>query len=520
MSTKYDESKLERGILLYRAPLLGAAAIICLLNGFNLYRLLVAPAPRNPWETTEIVEAWRSLQGMPVYELSPQGHATHMYGALVPWLQGELFRWSGPNNISGRVLSLAAAIAVVTIIALCMRSKPSAWHFLIGWAALLGVNHRSGHYFAENRPDMPALLMATLALVFFYQGRERRRWIFFTLGSACVVIGFFIKQPVSVFSSVPLLVLVLNWRKPRWSEVLTAALPLASMAVAIVLLRLLSPVVYHYMVEVPGGYSINWPRAVKYFWEVLLDTPLFLFLFGEWIVFDNPRLRGDTRMEWLLAVLAVTVPFCAVSHAKVGGWPNSMLPALLAMTAFCALRIPRLLVRLEGLRTPVRSRLAYATFIALLMLMTTFPHLTVANGPLVAESAWNQEYWKAVAIARALPGKVVCPEDPSIPLYAKKYAGMNVFSEKDARPSRGAWPKATPRPVLAELGSAEFVVDVANYWGENVDGGLLQELGFEQVHGVALDAQCYQIWRRRGVHHSVVSDRTAALERRDSSAAR
>ena len=173
-----------------------------------------------------------------------------------------------------------------------------------------------------------------------------------------------------------------------------------------------------------------------------------------------------------------------------------MLPALLAMMAFCTLRLPRLLERLENLTSPLPSRLIYATFLALLLLMTTFPHLTVANGPLVAVSPWNQEYWKVVAIARTLPGKVVCPEDPSIPLYARHYAGSNIFSEKDARPSTGAWPTLTPGPVLAELRTAEFVVDVTNYWGENVDGSLLEELGFEPDSGFSLDAECYRIWRR------------------------
>ena len=63
---------------LCRAPLIAAAAIICLLNGFNLFRLTTATgAPRNPWETTEIVEAWRSLAGLPVYELQ-DGQVTHM----------------------------------------------------------------------------------------------------------------------------------------------------------------------------------------------------------------------------------------------------------------------------------------------------------------------------------------------------------------------------------------------------------------------------------------------------------
>jgi hypothetical protein len=534
-----------RGRWLCRAPLLAAAAVICLLTGFSLFRLMTAAAPRNPWEAIEIVEAWRSLQGMPVYELSSEGHATHMYGALVPWLQGELFRWIGPNNVSGRALSLVTALLTVTVLALSMNPGRLPWYLAIGWAAILGVNHRSGHYFAENRPDMPALLFATLAMVFFWRGRDGEvpsgpasalgthggspsrhyspwsaRGLYCVLGSACLVVGFFVKQTVMVFSAVPMVVLLLKWRRPRRSEAIFAVLPLAVSAGTILLLKALNPTVYHYMVEVPGGYSINWPRVIKFLWEVLLDSPLFLFLLGEWIVYGDETEREDSRMPWLLAVLAVTIPFSALSHAKVGGWPNSMLPALLAMTAFCALRLPRLLKRLENLSSPLRSRLAYATFLALLLLMTTFPHLTVANGPWVTISPWDHEYWKVVAIARTLPGKVVCPEDPSIPLHAKHYAGQNIFSEKDARPSNGAWPTATPATVLAELRTAEFVVDVTNYWGENVDEILLEEMGFERESGFSLDAECYRIWRRTRVDRAGPGNLTALLETREPTADR
>src|SRR5437868_5951591 len=96
---------------LCRSPLLAAAALIALMSGLNLTRLVRSPAPANPWEAAEVLEAWRSLHGMPVYELVPDGHSTHMYGALVPWVQGEIFRWVGPNNISGRVVTLASALA-------------------------------------------------------------------------------------------------------------------------------------------------------------------------------------------------------------------------------------------------------------------------------------------------------------------------------------------------------------------------------------------------------------------------
>src|SRR5580704_8157671 len=102
-----------------RWPLFFAAVLICAIGSVNLYRLTSAAAPRNPWESLEVVEAWRSLRGMPVYELPPDGHATHMYGAIVPWVQGEIFRWTGPNNLSGRLLSLGSALFLVTMLALC-----------------------------------------------------------------------------------------------------------------------------------------------------------------------------------------------------------------------------------------------------------------------------------------------------------------------------------------------------------------------------------------------------------------
>ena len=66
-------------------------------------------------------------------------------------------------------------------------------------------------------------------------------------------------------------------------------------------------------------------------------------------------------------MLAVAVPFSAVSHAKIGGWPNSLLPALLAMMAFCVLRLPRLLTRLEDPVSPLSSRLVFGSFLALLL---------------------------------------------------------------------------------------------------------------------------------------------------------
>jgi hypothetical protein len=488
-----------------RVPLLAAALAIGLITGLNLARLVRTPAPRNPWEATEVLEAWRSLRGMPVYELAPDGHAAHFYGALVPWVQGEIFRWVGPNNSSGRVLTLVSALATVTLLAWSLRGDRSPWYLPVAWAALLGVNHRSCQYFAENRPDMTALMFAALSLLLIGSGQEARRGRLVALGSAALMVGFFFKQTVFVFAAVPPIVLLLRGRWPDRSELRLALIPPA-VAVAVLLgLRVFSPTVYHYMIEVPGAYHRDWAGAVKYAWELLADSSLFLVLLGEWILLDGSALRRDPRVLWLLAVLAVAVPVSVVSYAKVGGAPNSLLPALLAMMAFCILRLPRILGRLEGSALPRHVRWMFGTLLALTLLMTTFPR----PGVLATASPWDGAYAQAIAAAARLPGTVICPEDPTIPLYAKQYAGRGLFAERDARPVDGTWPRALTPPIVAEFRAADYVVDVQDYWDDLVDAPLLRELGFAPMDGDALDPSPYRIWCRAATGAATTAPRTA-----------
>jgi hypothetical protein len=322
------------------------------------------------------------------------------------------------------------------------------------------------------------------------------------------VLGFFFKQIVAVFAIVPFFVLIARRRAPSAREVVLAAVPPLAMAGAIIGLRITSPVVYHYMVEVPGGYAINWPRAAKFLWDCLLDSPLFLLLFGEWLVVDRRSPQSDCRTRWLLAVLAVAIPFSAISRAKVGGWANSLLPGLLAMAAYSALRLPGVVARAERLSASLGSRLIGGGFLATMILMTTFPHFTLANNVVVPVAARDHEYWKAVASVHALAGNVVCPEDPTIPLYAKGYAGGNFFAERDARPERGTWPTAVPAPVMAELGAADFVVDLIEN-SSHIDDELLAGLGFEPAPAIAPGLEHYTIWQRAPLRYSAKPDRTA-----------
>ena len=116
---------------------------------------------------------------------------------------------------------------MVTLLAVTMRGKRSAWYLAFAWVLILSVNHRSGEYFAENRPDMPSLMFAAAGMLLIASGEEKRRVIWILLGSACLVAGFFFKQTAFIFAAVPLVALVLRWKRPARSELVTASIPMA-----------------------------------------------------------------------------------------------------------------------------------------------------------------------------------------------------------------------------------------------------------------------------------------------------
>lgn len=498
---------------LCRGLVLATAALICAITGFTLFRLVMANSTRHPWEATQVLEGWRSLHGLPVYELSPPGHSTHPYGALLAWAQGEIFRWVGPNNQSVRVLSAVSAIVAVTILAAAMTGIRPLWSFLLAWSLIFGMNHRSGEYFADPRPDMSCLMFTAMGMVLSAFGAERRRWLPIVAGSAFLVAGFFFKQTAFVFAAVPLVALALRRRKPRRIEIMQASFPLAVAFGVVLALRIVNPTVYYYMIVVPKAFGLDLVRSARCLWNLLADSPLFLLLAGEWMLLERGSPGKNPKVLWLFATLVVSLPYSALTAGKIGGADNSLLPALLPMAAFCGLRLPAILKRAEQAATPVPRRLVLGSFVALLMLMTAFPHMTRTANPLPSLPYWEQEYSKAIALVRQLPGRVVCPEDPTIPFYARGYVGYNVYSENDTHLVGGVWPEIPTPAVMSEMRTADYVLDHCHY--REVGEHLFAELGLEPVKDAPLDPNCYRLWRRKA-DRSVMSTRRGTPTREKS----
>jgi hypothetical protein len=103
---------------------------------------------------------------------------------------------------------------------------------------------------------------------------------------------------------------------------------------------------------------------------------------------------------------------------------------------------------------------------------------------------------------------VVCPEDPTIPLYAKGYAGQNIFAERDTHLRDGKWPIAVPEAVVADCRAADYIVDISDYWQDPIHEEFLRNLDFVPAQEMAPELRCYRIWRLKTVVPASTADRT------------
>jgi hypothetical protein len=476
-------------------PIFAAVTWIVVINAVAMVFLLLRTNPRNPWEAGQTVEAWRTCVGLPVYEDPVSGHATQMYGALMPHLLGIVLRVTGPNNYAGRILTLTAAGLLITLLTVVLARRTSPLTLLVAVALFFGINYRVLLSFIVNGPDVIAALLSGVSLVLMAFGHLRQYWSVFVAGVACLVLAYFVKQPSAMFAVVPALVLFSDGQLAFWKKCLFGFLPVGAMALTLCLLKVLAPAVYHYMIWVPAQYHVSFGWAFFDVIDLLVGLPLFLLAVGDWLIEGAPWFSKDRRLPWVVMAGLVAVPASSLAALKVGGAPNSLMPALFALAAFSVLRLPRLLQRMvTGLQAPY-GPLVGGLFIGLSLLVTAFPQPALSTAVLTRSFPGQNDYGRTIEVVAKLEGIVVCPEDPTIPLYAKGYVGRNVYLEYDAHPAGGRWPRSTPEGVLSELRQADYVVDVGQAWSryDLVSEANLRALGFEPAVGVA-DLGVYKVW--------------------------
>jgi hypothetical protein len=268
---------------------------------------------------------------------------------------------------------------------------------------------------------------------------------------------------------------------------------------------------WHFMVEVPAQYPVPILRAGRISVQFLAGLPVLLLALVHWLFTDAADDWQLPRVRWMMAALICAVPASVLAAAKEGGTQNSLIPALLTAGSFCAWRSPAALAFLRDATRPLPLRVLGGTVLGVFL----FAHVYPSPGDMVNRGALRQgggttDRARVIAEARFLPGKVICPDDPTIPLLANGYAGRTAVFEADAV----HWDLGRNQALAREIDSADYVIMIRHVvspdgsevvatnfdWATNDDRkeSVLQASGFTRVEFQAASAPAYGLWRRTG----------------------
>jgi len=472
---------------------------------FISYRLFL-PYPVNPWEAGIVTDAWRMLQGDPIYAIGTD-HATTVYGPLTTAVLALAFEFTGPTLELGRFMSAISGTAVVILLAAIFGNRDRLT-FAVAVALLLAADSRTGYYFTETRPDMTYIFSTILALIVLYHSLESTkaapRAVLTAAGCGLLMIAAMFKQTALAFVFVPMLAVLPQYGKMYFRKQLVfAAIPIAAGLVTVGAVWYLAPGLWYFMFEVVGQYKIPILRTGRIAIELVTSVPLFWLAMLHWLYTDARNDWRSPRIRWLMAAMACAIPTSLAGAARDGGAPNSLIPALLCIGAFCAWRAPVAIELLRDDKRPFSLRAVTGILLSVLL----FAHAYPVPGALSSDAFKGDgvaDRSKVIAETRLLPGKVVCPDDPTIPLMAKGYAGRTALFEADPV----YWDPSRSQAVEKEIQSADYVIAMRHGlmpsgkalvtaevgWGSG--DNVLIAAGFTKSRFRTISSPVYELWRR------------------------
>lgn len=475
-------------------PIAVVTAAVVAMNVAGILAHLASLAPKSPFDAGLTIAAARRLQGLPIYSDAATDQASTMYGPLVPLMTSWLFEMFGVSNRPGKLLSLVASLAVVLLVlAITARRDPRAW--TVGAALLFACNHNVGFYFVEARPDMVACLLALVALVLYARFDSRGGHWGLLMSLVCFVLAFLAKQPLAAAALVPAVAEAGRGgplSRERIRSFALATLPPATVAITVLVLRTYDPSAYFYMVTLPARYPVRLMSLWHSGFELILMSPWLLLAVLDATLREEPR---EPQTRWWAAGAGVFLLTGLVAMAKDGGWWNSLLPFLIAAAGYATLQLSRLFTILERPRSTRRASAVAAVVLAILLGSLTVRHPGEAwrtlAGKIVEQG--DARYARVVELVRNLRGRVLCPEDPTIPLLARGETTRSVYLERDAT----LWPTRLPVYVAAHILTARYVIQIKGQLHRMLDDDWLRELGFARVEEPRLSGSVYALWRKR-----------------------
>ncbi len=264
-----------------------------------------------------------------------------MYGPLASRVLS-VGQMAGPNNWAGRCLSLASSVLLIAL--LVVSSLRGGGHRFVVWifavACYAVIAEPTGWHFTSPRPDMHAMFLGTTGLICLWRAHERLSVWLGVAGIVAILLAFSQKQTAAAVGLIAVVPCLLDTRLSWTRRIACGCLPASVVVAAVVALRIFLPDTYHFVVRVPGQYSIPKLRVVSSFIDMIPMYPLFwavlFYCVGSRSGLGHDSKadpRGDRaarvrRWSWIVSGSVVLCGISVLGRAKLGGSGNSYLPAL------------------------------------------------------------------------------------------------------------------------------------------------------------------------------------------------
>lgn len=484
---------LGRAEILLLLPLIAVCLFVLGINLWAIFFRMTWDSPLNPWEAAYVVAGESVARGIGAYHvpgdpksgIGVEGHAAVMYGPAQPFLIGLITKVIGVSPYTGRVISLTASVAIVAL-AVLLQPRRTWLAILITLTTVIAVNWRSRLFFTDARPDMLAWLLAGLALMCFFRAHQTSRWMWYAPGIALLVTAFLFKQTVSIYAFVPGVLWLLHDRERAPRKWWLMAMPAAAIALTVGFMWLFTWNAFHYSVRMPSYWPIRWPRVWDAAANALTYDPLFVLCMAIWLV--RPEMPRPRMLSWLAVTAGVGIVGGALFFAKSGGSFNSYIPAWLPAAIFSATTLSWLITECDLPRT--MRALAIGLVIPVAMLTSA---IGIPRGfSYVRDFVHGHDnYRQAIEVARGLPGTVVCPEDPTIPLLAKGVLNRTYTVEVESIQYR-----YIPALMQQEMYSADWLLWLRSPFTELLEPIDFERLGFVPVFDAGFAPETYILFKR------------------------
>ena len=386
------------------------------------------------FEGSTVEVAGRVAAGQPLYGPPTTEYTPWPYPPLYFWLSGALAKVTGVDLTTMRVVSVAASIAVLVLLALIVRRAGGSTVAGIVAAGLYAATYRVSGAFADTARVDSLFLALLLAAVFV--GMRARTWRGGMWLGAVLLLAFLTKQNALLVAAPMLLWLLVRRRSVGVGA--TATLGVGVVASTLVGNLLTDGWYARYVVEqLPTqSWSLRWLWA---FWYEDLLVPFAVSAVVVVVAFVvrrvRPRSEPGGRYAWsedyaYLAAGAVGMLAASwVARLHEGGYANVSMPAQAAVAGALSLLLA------AWLRSG--SETATVAWVVAGLLAVQVVTMSLAHIDVVPSQQDRDAGDRFIATLRQLPGSVLVPTHPyylrlaGLPTHASAIAIYDLSHAKD-----------------------------------------------------------------------------------------